>query len=434
MVDFDETASRLRAETSGLVKAFRDRAQKVRGAKELLLLIKPLDEQLATRTALELFGESQHRAVGIDGSMMTDELLEMIVFYANACAFGCSFEVTRSGIEFALDTAARDSRLDVSCTVPLWIEDIPSIVSSSNGEGDYGIDAVSDKLPFAVMAMAELMTADRVLDEGSARILFMDRPISGTYGPLARDYRELLRRSKTSLEGWQTPYGELTKLDMALAYHLHDGTLRVPRRRRHLFCHALKRLLDGEKTSYESLSKKMKLDNGGLMAVKRMLRRIGGDDDLLETGMKEGDTHLKMTDEARDYWKRVSFVKEALLAKVFGGDGHPLQLDQGTWVNSLELNSMNVILLREVIRKSIENRVLLVGIAKDTLATEFGRTVVPYSGSTSSTSSEKSPWSMRSDKSLLSIFSTSDELDIPTPWRTIGYDGAFSTLVAVDPK
>jgi len=91
-------------------------------------------------------------------------------------------------------------------------------------------------------------------------------------------------------------------------------------------------------------------------------------------------------------------------------------------------------MLRELSRKSLAKGILVVGIAKDTLATEFGRTVIPYSGLTSSTSSQKSIWPMKSDKSLLNIFSTSDEVDVRTPWRTLSYDAAFGSLVVVDGK
>jgi len=432
MTDFDETASKLRNETSGLVKVFRDRTKKIRETRELLPLLRSLNEGTSAKTALDLFGEGEWKAVGIDGSMATDELLEMIVFYANASAFSCPFAVTREGLTFSIDKTAREERLDVSCTVPLWMEDLPAVAPSKNIDTDYDLTAISAKFPFAVMAMAEITIAKDVVDTEAARIIFMDRPLSGTHGPLARDYRELLKKEELAMLGWSTPFGPLSKLDLDLAYYLHDGNLRIPPRRRYLHYHAIRKLLSGERLSYSQLTQDLRLDDSGLTSIRKGLKRLGRD--LLEEGNDDRDTHLKMSGEARNYWKRVSYVIEAMRKRIFKGNEHALRLQTGNWISDLELNAINLLMLRELSRKSLAKSVLVVGIAKDTLATEFGRTVIPYSGLTSSTSSQKSIWPMKSDKSLLNIFSTSDEVDVQTPWRTLSYDAAFGSLVVVDGK
>jgi len=432
MADFDETASKLRNETSGLVKVFRDRTKKIRGARELLALFRSLDETASRDTALDLFGEGEHKAIGIDGSMATDELLEMIVFYANASAFGCPFTVAREGLAFSIDKTAREERLDVSCTVPLWMEDLPAVAPSKNIDTDYDLTAISAKFPFAIMAMAEITIANGVVDSDAAKIIFMDRPLSGTHGPLARDYRELLKREELAIVGWPTPSGELTKLDLDLAYYIHDGSLRVPLRRRYMHYHAIRKLLGGDRLSYAQLTRDLGLGDGDLKSVRKGLKRLGKG--LLEEGDNDRDTHLKLSDEVRDYWRRVFYVVEAMKDRIFKGSEHALRLQTGNWISDLELNAVNLLMLRELSRKSIAKDILIIGIAKDTLATEFGRTVIPYSGLTSSTSSEKSIWPMKSDKSLLNIFSTSDEVDVPTPWRTLSYDAAFSSLVVADDK
>lgn len=429
MPDFDQTALRLRAETASLVDLFKDRANRVRGSRELLSLLRYLDEQAASRTALELFGEGTHEAVGIDGSMATDELLEMVIFYTNASAFSCPFTVDGRGLRFDLDSAERQERLDVSCTVPLWMEDLPAVIPSRAIDTDFDLSSASAKLPFAVMTMGEIEIARKVVNDGAARVIFMDRPISGTYGPLARDFRELLKRDEIPMVGWDTPFGKLTKLDLALAYYVHDGNMRQPARRGFMHCHAAKKLLAGDRIPYSSLAKELGMSDSDLKVVRREFAKLCRDGPFLEVGDKPQDADVKLTAEATRYWRRVSYVVEEIQRRMFEGEDHPLKLEGGKWITSLELNAINLVMLRELSRGSLERRVLLIGIAKDTYATEFGRTIVPYSGVTSVTSSEKSPWAMRSDKSLLSIFSTSDDLDVRTPWRTVGYDSAFGSLI-----
>ena len=64
----------------------------------------PVDVPAAERLARELFGEGEHIATGIDGSMDFDERLQMMLFYANATAYNCPFRVgTR--VEFDLASA-----------------------------------------------------------------------------------------------------------------------------------------------------------------------------------------------------------------------------------------------------------------------------------------------------------------------------------------
>ena len=434
MPDFDQTAFRLRTETVGLVNLFRDRAKQVRGSRELLSLLKQLDERAAADAALKFFGEGEHKATGIDGSMATDELLEMIIFYTNASAFDCPFIVDAEGLRFDLRSAERQEKLDVSCTVPLWMEDLPAVIPSRTIDTDFDLNSASAKLPFAAMAMGEIAIANKVVDSGASQIVFMDRPLSGTYGPLARDFRELLRRDEIPMVGWSTPFGKLTKLDLALAYHIHDGSLKAPKRRRFMHCYAAERLLGGDRMSYGSLANELGLSDGDLKAVRREFHRLCGDGAFLEVGDKPEDAEVKMTEEATGYWRRVSYVVEEMQRRMFEGEDHPLKLDDEKWVTGPELNTINLIMLRELCSKSLERRALIIGIAKDTYATEFGRTIIPYSDATSVKSSDKSPWLMKSDKSLLNIFSTSDDLDVRTPWRTAGYDAAFGSLLVTSEK
>ena len=77
-----------------------------------------------------------------------------------------------------------------------------------------------------------------------------------------------------------------------------------------------------------------------------------------------------------------------------------------------------------------EKKVLLIGIAKDTTATDIHRAVLPFAVEEGDRSILRSPPpSLKNDKAFLSILSAMNrELEIP--WRTSGYDSAFSTMVA----
>jgi hypothetical protein len=126
----------------------------------------------------------------------------------------------------------RDDSLGFSTAVPLWSDDLG--VVSPEGLGGYAGQAELSgvqRLPFALMTMAELSLGLRAVGRESTGILFLDRPLSGTYLPLARDLRLLLRAGSSVLVGQPTPRGELGWLDLALASVLGPPGSYVPVRR-----------------------------------------------------------------------------------------------------------------------------------------------------------------------------------------------------------
>ncbi|MBO3832248.1 MAG: DNA double-strand break repair nuclease NurA [Candidatus Brockarchaeota archaeon] len=430
MLGFSETARKLKVETSILVDAFRRRARQIRGSRELTALIKPLDRETAVRTACEYFGEGEYLAAGIDGSMQTDELLEMFIFYINAAAYSCPFTVSKGRVEFHLDRAERNDKLSVSAAVPLWMEDLPE-AADSTVETDYQVEAASSRISFAIMTMAELKMACEAVGTGQVKILLLDRPLSGTFPPLARDYRDLLRMKKFSLNNMPTPAGTLSLLDMTLAYYLGSGDNPLPPRERLMPYAVVRMLLDGETHSATEIGGKLGLSVNGFEKTVKRLRRINADSNglLLEKGGGKGEDRFQITDYARDYWKRVEHVLDWVLEKVFKGVEHPLAFGEDRWLTARDLNVFNTLLVYRLRSLAQENKALVIGVAKDVGATDLSRVVMPFAASVGMLDPGRIPRGVKSDRALLGLLSTSEEIDFPTPWRTLGYDAVFTTLV-----
>ncbi len=431
MLGFSETARRLKVETSILVDAFRRRARQIRGARELTALIKPLDREAAVKTACEYFGVGEHLAAGVDGSMQTDELLEMLIFYINATAYTCPFRVSMGRVEFELDQAGRNDKLSVSATVPLWMEDLPEAADSSPIDTEYQMDAASSRITFAIMTMAELKMACEAAGSGEVKILFLDRPLSGTFPPLARDYRDLLRMKRFSLVGMGTPAGPLSLLDMTLAYYLGSGGNYLPPRER-LFPYAVVRmLLDGEPHPAAEIGGRLRVSINDFEKTVKRLRMIDSDSGrlLLEKGGGKGEDRFQITAYARDYWRRVEFALDWVLEKVFRGKEHPLSFGEDRWLTARDLNVFNTLLIYRLRSLAVEKKVLVIGVAKDVGSTDLGRVVMPFAGSRDMLEAGKVPRGVKSDRALLGLLSTSEEIDVSTPWRTLGYDAVFTTLV-----
>jgi hypothetical protein len=73
--------------------------------------------------------------------------------------------------------------------------------------------------------------------------------------------------------------------------------------------------------------------------------------------------------------------------------------------------------------------VLLIGITKDTTATDIHRAVLPFAVKKEVVHPRAPAPGLKNDKAFLSILSAMNR-ELAIPWRTAGYDYAFSTMIA----
>jgi hypothetical protein len=105
-------------------------------------------------------------------------------------------------------------------------------------------------------------------------------------------------------------------------------------------------------------------------------------------------------------------------------------MENGRWLSVMEINTLSLILLEALMEEAMKRKVLVVGLAKDTTATDFTRAALPTSLALSDVGA-KLP-GLKSDKALLTILSTANSSRLSTPWRTFAYDGCMATLVATE--
>jgi len=196
-------AERLRKQTSDLANLLTSRIGELRNREGLVPCIKCLG---SSGTKSSLFEHGEYAAVGIDGSMDYDELLEMLLFYVYATGFRCDFSVGES-INFRLDQVVRDNRLAASASVPLWTEDL-FYVTDETDSTEYDLARSAERIPYALMAMAELSLALRAVEDDAVRLIFLDRPIVNDEE--ARDWGLLLY--KVGLKA-KSGYGPIRVID-----------------------------------------------------------------------------------------------------------------------------------------------------------------------------------------------------------------------------
>ncbi|MDG6898201.1 MAG: hypothetical protein JRM99_04065 [Nitrososphaerota archaeon] len=418
-----EIAEDLSKQTSELVSRFEGRASAFAHRPDLAALTVQCDRTAAVKTARKFFGDGEHVATGVDGSMDFDERLQMILFYANATAYSCPFSVTDE-LSFDLHSAHREAKLAASAAIPLWSEDLSS-VSSSELEIDIDLEHSMEKIPNSFMTLGELYLG-YLACEGS-RILFLDRPLSGTYSVLSREARYVIKRGESKLTKW-SPETPLSMLDIYLAVYLGSPAMVLPTRTRFLPFAFLKELIGGP-SNVEALASKLKVSEAeGERAAAKLVKL-----DKKHNGAILADStssHLELRAGVAGYWNRVLALALRYAKEVFARSRHPLTLKGDEFLTILDVDAVSLFLLQALLDRAHEKRALLIGIAKDTSATDVARSVLPFASSRGFVGLRSSAPTLKNDRAFLSLLS-SENPDILTPWRTMGYDAAFSTIVEI---
>jgi hypothetical protein len=424
-------AGGLRRSTAELADLFQERMNMLRDRTDIVNQLRPL--RTANFPNLEEVLPEPRLAAGIDGSMDYDEVLEMLLFYVAAGGYQCSFNVKdNSQVIFDLLDAKRTERLFTSAAVPLWEEDLFYLVpdTSEQVETDLDFRRTMERIPFALMTMAELYLAWKIVSSSDIRILFLDRPFSGTYPSLYRDTAFMLMRRSLTLDLLETKAGRVERFDLRLAHVIGSGASYVPPRGIYLPYAVIKHLMAEREASTNEIKEALHLTDRQMEGAIRRVRRINDDADG-QILANDTTASLEISERALSSWNRVRALALELSQRIFDSESgveHPLMVTDRKWLSVTELNALNLFLVEVLIEEVQKHRIFVIGVAKDTTATDFTRAALPTALSVAK-GAFKLP-GLKSDKALLTILSTSNASSLPTPWRTFAYDGCMATLIA----
>jgi hypothetical protein len=422
-------AKKLRTHTATMTRLFQSRVSSFKNRPDMLRFLRQLDENKAVTTALNILGQGDWQCIGIDGSMDYDERMQMILFYVAGTGYRCPLKISKEKTSVDLKQLWRDENLSATAAVPIWVEDAAAITGKRpTGETDFDFFYSMEGIPYALMLMAELHLAYLASVEEPIKVILLDRPLSTTFSSILNDLRMLLRLRTSSLIGIKTPKGELSKLDLQLAAVLGSGQRYLPTRGQHLVARAIRELIKGERTRSE-LASALGFDEDAVEKLAKRLMRFNE----LEEGLlleKCDLTGFSVREGVKDYWYRITNVVEQILDKVFRTKGeHPLLLDADKWLTVLDLNAINFFLLLMLVDKVNSTRKLIIGTAKDTMATDLTRAILPYEKWQNNIKTENLYPNVRNDKAFLAILSATNAERLRTPWRLKGYDSCFTTLL-----
>jgi len=417
---YSRLVKKIEEETNELIEKFNERVKEVKDYPQIIeRLLKNLDNKRAIETAKSYFGVGEHKAYGIDGSMDYDERLETLIFYVNSVAYSCPFYIDQNSIEFDIRKAKKEEELSSYAAIPLWLEDLTEVYQEAEAFSEFELQTSIERIPYSMMTMAELWSAYMVMQNLNNGILFMDRPISGTFATSLKDLRLALKSDTPNLTKIRLSNGYAKKLDLAIASVLGAGNIFVPRRFPYLTYSGIKVLIEQGESSADDMGKKLGLNEQEKeklwKSIIDMDKKYNGELlDAAELGK------LKLREDVKDYWKRVTEVVKAVTIKAFKENEHPLRIDKENWLSVYDLGAINVYLIYMIYDMALKNKNLVIGLTKDTSASEFSRSVMPQTFN--------NVLKLKNDKAFLTVLSAVHYDKVKTPWRTISYDYGFSYL------
>lgn len=405
-----------------LIELFEDRLRNVSSQGWLKSLFRNINYTGLNDFSRRFFGSGDFRIFGVDGSIAQEERLEMLLLYV--CAAGYYGRLTiDDDVKVNVFNAERAEDIALTVSVPLWIEDLPFVEPKLGGAAsDFEISRSIESISYALMKLSELMLGLKALDRGDVKVLLLDGLISGSYSPLLRDFRVLTSTSSCIIEGLNTIHGKVSKADLVLAGNIGPGTFHIPRRSVYAKYALIKYLIDnhlGEWIDIDDLIVKVGVKRVAFKGLLKLNSRLNGE--MVEVR----NNHVRVNSSLKNYWVKVEDACRSVIEWILKGSGHPLMFN-GRWITSLDINTLNLILLYKILDLALRNNILVIGIAKDTNATDLTRNVklLHESGSLAS-----KVFNLRSDRALLTILSALNHKDVKTPWRTLEYDYCLSTVL-----
>ena len=347
----------------------------------------------------------------------------MMLFYANATGYTCPFRVGDE-LSFDLAKAKRGAKLSASAAIPLWAEDFSDVLPDMP-EIELELEYSMERIPNSFMTLAEIYLGTKATE--SARIIFMDRPLSGTYSTLARDARLLMKKGSSNLGKLSEAESGDTMMDLSLLTRLGAPFMAIPTRKRYTPHRILGELMK-EDLAEDELMQRLSLDERQLSSALKRLKKYDEsyNGELFDDS---GPGRLKLKARVAGYWKRCVELAMAYTERVYGRGESPLNVGDDQWLTILDVNTIALILLIRLCELCAEKRILLVGLTKDTTATDIHRAVLPFAVRRGVVHPKAAAPGLKNDKAFLSVLSAMNrELEIP--WRTAGYDYAFSTMIA----
>jgi hypothetical protein len=414
------------------------------------------NQREAYETAREFFNSSTIRFAGVDGTMYSRPLFDLVIFFGGAYASTGTItfcEKDPPEVEYDLRTLRQGA--GVSSVVPVYINEVPDI-DQAFFESEQSEDATPNKLLTDqsimnnatianwIMTFAEYYLAYRLAADENHKvgIIFLDRSLSIERASLIYDTsKRELWKARSNIIGYQPDTDEpldMNDLTIARQYMLNQ-TLALPPPRADYLRHAVINLIKQKGALTEKQISTMLgiKDENRAKRAKRYLKRSVDEGILIEkNGIYTLNPRYATTPERikklvtnlgdRFFFSRTPETKTSNPMKI-------LKDGKEQWLTTVDIAFLTLFTLHMLIEECWKKHILLIGITKDTAARDFKRQLIPImhsegmlKKSISNVDFEKLP---NTDRMILQSTGIFNPEKIKPPWSLIEYDSAFRTMV-----
>ena len=453
------TSDLLKMGASGQVSEYEERFQSLKGLYDRLLsdfVVSEFSLENAYDTALNLFGSSKVQFAGVDGTMYSKSLFDLMIFFGGAYAATGTIEFRKGEkpmVEY--DSKLLKKGAGVSSVVPIYINEVPDVDQTFFDLEEPGELSVSRPLVDAtiidnatianwIMTFAEYYLAYKLImdPDRNIRVLLMDRALSAERASLLYDTsKRELWKPKGSLIGYKVNGVPIDLNDLAYGrYCIRNSDLGLPPARADYLRYAIIYLVE-EKGPLSSSEICEALGIKDDKRVKRVERYVKAS--LKDGYFKEKDSKYSVDPKYVDTWERLKKLVRTLGDRFFYEEkGEQLSSNRMKivrdgkehWLTTLDIAFLTLFCFYMIIEECWKRKILFIGLTKDTAARDFKRQLIPVlqnegmlRGTLTAEEFEQMPNTDRMILQSVSLFNTEK---VKVPWSLVEYDSSFKTMVA----
>ncbi len=407
----------------------------------------------AYETAKEFFGAASVRFAGIDGTMYSRPLFDLVVFFGGAYAS----TGTITFHEDKLPTVKYDERTaqhgaGISSVVPIYVNEIPDVDQtffevSQPDEVSLGKplteESIINNATVAnwIMTFAEYYLAYKLATdaEQNFRIILMDRSLSIERASLLYDTsKRALWEAKSNILGYEIDGEPIDINELTMARHfVCNEFLGLPPPRADYVRYAIIDLLRRK----GALSKRQMLAEFNITEEKRAKRVERSLKSLIKKGfLNEKNEVYTLNQKYARTSERIKKLVKSIGDRFFFADNPEtanlmkiVKDRREHWLTTLDIAFLTLFTLHMLMEECWNRHILIIGVTKDTAARDFKRQLIPIMGNNDLLNTnitreelEKLP---NTDRMILQSASILNADRITPPWSLVEYDSAFRTMV-----
>jgi hypothetical protein len=421
------------------------------------LIREGFDTKQACETAREFFGGTTVRFAGVDGTLYSRPMFDMVIFFGGAYAATGAVRFSENAEpEVEYDERTLQKSMGVSSVVPIYINEIPDVdhsyaaqeqpeeVNPAKHLTDEEI-ANNSLIANAIMTFSEYYLAYKLAADPAqdTRIILLDRSLSTERASLLYETRKTsFWNAKTTLVGCKTNGDDsaVDKNDIIIArQHVSNTALGLPPPRSDYLRTAIICTLEQDKalTANQIAAAFGAADGKRVRRIERALKILAEREILIaENGVYWLDPKYARS------WERIKRLTLELGDRLFFTKNPDAETASSMkivkngvehWLTTLDIAFLTLFTLQMLMEECWRKHILLIGVTKDTAARDFKRQLVPIMYTEgllkAGVKLEALQALPNTDRMILQSASIFNVDQITPPWSLIEYDSAFRTLL-----